>query len=405
MYDIREKFPLLTSNSNLVYLDTASTSQKPDVVINSLSNYYLKYNANTGRAPYKLSDESTNIVNETREKVKRLINARSNKEVVFTSGTTLSLNIIAMCYGMYNIKEGDEIVLAISEHHSNIIPWQQVASANKAVIKYIYFEDGYKLSKKDIENKITINTKIVCVAHISNALGIINPIEDIITKAKSVGARVVIDSAQSIAHRTIDVFNLDIDFLVFSGHKMYGPMGIGVLYGKEELLSTMKPHVYGGGMVQHVEKYCTSFLDIPQKFEGGTMNVASIYGLGVAIDFINTIGYQTIIEHERELFEYAVSSLKKLDFIKLLINEDISNHSSALSFIVEDIHPHDIGSILDTKDICIRPGKHCCHPLMDYLGVNATCRISFGIYNNKTDIDRLIEGLHLAKELFDNGSK
>lgn len=405
MYDIRERFPLLTSNSNLVYLDTASTSQKPDVVMNTLNNYYLKYNANTGRAPYKLSEESTNIVNETREKVKELINAKFAKEIVFTSGTTASLNIIAMCYGMYNINEGDEIVLAISEHHSNIIPWQQVASANKAVIKYIYFEDGYKLSKKDIESKITNKTKLVCVAHISNALGIVNPIEDIVIKAKSVGAKVVIDSAQSIAHKPIDVSNLDIDFLVFSGHKMYGPMGVGVLYGKKELLESMPPHIYGGGMVQHVEKYCTSFLDIPEKFEGGTKNVASICGLGVAIDFINSIGYKAIIEHERDLFKYAYNSLKKLDFIKLLVNEDITNHSSALSFVVEDIHPHDIGSILDSKNICIRPGKHCCHPLMEYLKVNATCRISFGIYNNHTDIDRLIEGLNYAKEMFNNGSK
>jgi cysteine desulfurase / selenocysteine lyase len=403
MHNVREKFPLLSTKMNgfpLVYLDTASTSQKPNEVINCLRDYYTYYNSNTGRAPYKLSLEAGDIVESTRHKVKMLINATEASEIIFTKGTTESINIIASCYGLSNVTVGDEIVIAISEHHANLIPWQQVAIQKKATLKYIYFDDNLTLSKKDIENVITSKTKIVCVAHVSNTFGIINPIESIIKKAKSVGAVVVIDSAQSIAHIPIDVTELDIDFLAFSSHKMYGPMGVGILYGKSELLKSMSPYTFGGGMVKYVEEDTTVFSEIPDRFEGGTKNVEAISGFGTAIDFLNNIGYDNLIKHENDLYKYAYDKLNALNYVKVYVNKDLSKHSGTLSFEVIDIHPHDVASILDARGICIRPGKHCTQPLLKHLGINSTCRISFGVYNNYDDIDKLIIGLQSVKEIF-----
>lgn len=404
--NIKRKFPLLSkriNKHNIVYLDTASSSQKPVEVINFLHNYYVNQNSNTGRAPYSLSEQATEEIAKTREKVKNFINSQYSEEIIFTKGTTESLNIIAMCYGMHNINENDEIVLAISEHHSNLIPWQQVAKCKKAKLKYIYFDADFKLSDTDIENVITDKTKIISVAHISNTFGIINPIKKIIKKAKQHNSIVVIDAAQSISHLPTDVTKLDVDFLAFSGHKMYAPMGTGVLYGKKELLDSMHPYIYGGGMIDYVTENTSTFAPLPEKFEGGTKNVGSIIGLGIAIDFINSIGFDKIIAHEKNLYKYAYKKLKNLGFVKLYVGSNLSNHSGVLSFEVNDVHSHDVASILDSKGICIRPGKHCTHPLLEYLNINSTCRISFGIYNDTNDIDKLIDCLKYVKELFNNG--
>jgi cysteine desulfurase / selenocysteine lyase len=402
MNSIKSQFPIFSHKINgkeLVYLDNAVSSQKPQVVIDAITNFYTNYNANTGRGSYSISIKATELVEQARLAAKELINAKSYKEIIFTKGATDSLNIIASCYGMHTINSGDEIVIAISEHHANIVPWQQVAISKGAVLKYIYFEDGYKLSKKDIETVITNKTKIVCVAHVSNSMGAINPIELIVKKAKSVGSIVVIDSAQSISHLPIDVQKLDIDFLVFSGHKMYAPMGVGVLYGKEDLLLNMPPMVFGGDMIEYVYEDKAEFAELPKKFEGGTKNVASIIGLGVAIDFINNIGYKEIIKHEQDLYKYAYDKLKELGFIKLFVSDPL-NHSGALSFQVLDVHPHDVASILDYNGVCIRAGNHCAQPLMRHLNINSTCRVSFGIYNTKEDIDKLILALIKVREVF-----
>ena len=401
MDNLKDNFPLIKNNPTLAYLDSASSSQKPQVVIDAVQNYYTNTNANTGRGAYSLSIKSTLLVNDARKTVQKFINSKLSEEIIFTKGSTDSLNIIASCYGMNFINEGDEIVLTVSEHHANIIPWQQVCKAKKAVLKYIYLDEDYKLNEEEIETVITDKTKLVCIAHISYALGIINPIHKVIEKAKSVNSLVVIDAAQSIAHLPIDVQKLDIDFLVFSGHKIYAPMGVGILYGKKHLLDEMPPHVFGGGMISSVDEQNTTFAPLPEKFEGGTKNVSAIVGLKVAIDFITSIGWDNIIAEDKTMYKYAYEQLSKLEFIELFVSSDLSNHSGALSFNVNNVHSHDVTSLLDGRGVCIRAGHHCANPLMKFLKINSTCRISFGLYNDKNDIDKLVNSLIYIKELFD----
>lgn len=401
--DFKTFFPIFLeeNNTNLVYLDSAATTQKPNKVINAIEKYYRTSNANPHRGGYGLSIESTNSFEAARDKVRAFINAASSKEIIFTKGTTEGINIIAQTYGRMVLEENEEIVIGISEHHSNLIPWQQLAKEKKAKLKYMYLDDNYRYTDEEISLKITSKSKIVAIAHVSNVLGTSNPIEKIIERAHSVGAKVVIDGAQAISHKKVDVKALDADFYVFSGHKMFGPMGIGVLYGKAALLNSMPPLFFGGDMIEYVYEQETTFNELPYKFEGGTQNVEGAVGLGAAIDFINEIGINNIFNHEKELTSYALEKLSSLPFIRVIGAKE--NIHGVISFIVDGVHPHDVSTILDSKNICIRAGNHCAQPLMRFLEINSTCRVSLSIYNTKDDIDALMEGLILCRRIFGYG--
>ena len=400
---MKEDFPLF-KNSNVIYLDSAATSQKPNCVIESVSNYYKNYNANPHRGAYDLSVRATNMYDNAHEVVKDFINARSSREIVFTKNATESLNLIAYSYGLNNLNEGDEVVLSIMEHHSNLVPWQEVCKKKKAILKYMYVNENYEIDDSEL-SKITSNTKIVGITHVSNVTGTINNIESIIKVSHKVGAKVVVDSSQSIAHMKIDVQALDADFLVFSSHKMYGPMGIGVLYGKEELLNSMSPFLMGGDMIEYVYEQDTTYAQLPEKFEAGTQNVGGSVGLVEAINYIKKQGYEKIENHERELLKYAREQLEKLDFLDLYYPKNINNHTSVISFNIKGVHPHDASSILDTMNICLRSGNHCAQPFLRSLGIDSTLRMSISIYNEKSDIDALINGLIRINEMFKKYNK
>ena len=399
--EIRKDFPIL-KNRDEVYLDNGATSQKPIQVIEAINNFYNNYNANPHRGAYSLSIEATNIYEETRKKIAKFINSQSAEQIIFSKNATESLNLIAYSYGMESLKKNDEIVLSIMEHHSNLVPWQKVAKATDAKLKYMYINAEYELSNKEIEEKITDNTKIVGITHVSNVLGTINNVKKIVNYAHKKGAVVIVDASQSIPHMKIDVQELDCDFLVFSGHKMLAPLGIGVLYGKKQLLNKMTPFLFGGDMIEYVYEQETTFAPIPNKFEAGTQNVEGVIGLGAAIDYIEKIGYNTIEKIEKDLVEYARNELSKLDFIELYITPNKENHSSVISFNVKGVHPHDVASILDSCGVCIRSGNHCAQPLTRYMGIDSTCRASFYFYNTKQDVDKLIDGLKKVYDMFKN---
>ena len=395
----RSDFPLLQTQMNgkpLVYLDNGATTQKPLAVLEEMDAYYRMYNANPHRGAYDLSVKATEIYEHARKRVKTFLNAAHGYEIVFTKNATESLNLVAYSYGMNFIEAGDEIVLTVSEHHSNLVPWQQVARAKNAVLKYLYLDAEDKISEAEIENKITEKTKIVAAVHVSNVLGIVNPIDKIIKKAHSVGAVVVVDGSQSVPHMKVDVQAMDADFLVFSGHKMLSPMGIGVLYGKEELLDKMPPFLFGGDMIEYVEEQETTFAPLPAKFEAGTQDVGAAAGLAAAIGYIERI--------ERELVEYAVPKLQALPFIELYGCKDLSLKTGVITFNVKDVHPHDVASVLDAEGVAVRAGHHCAQPLMRYLNVNATCRASFYFYNTYEDVDRLIAALSRVRGVLGYGS-
>ena len=400
---MKEDFPLF-KNSNVIYLDSAATSQKPNCVIESVSNYYKNYNANPHRGAYDLSVRATSMYDNAHEVVKDFINARSSREIVFTKNATESLNLIAYSYGLNNLNEGDEVVLSIMEHHSNLVPWQEVCKKKKAILKYMYVNENYEIDDSEL-SKITNKTKIVGITHVSNVTGTINNIESIIKVSHKVGAKVVVDSSQSIAHMKIDVQALDADFLVFSSHKMYGPMGIGVLYGKEELLNSMSPFLMGGDMIEYVYEQDTTYAQLPEKFEAGTQNVGGAVGLVEAINYIKSQGYEKIENHEREILKYAREQLEKLDFLDLYYPKNINNHTSVISFNIKGVHPHDASSILDTMNICLRSGNHCAQPFLRSLGIDSTLRMSISIYNEKSDIDALINGLIKINEMFKKYNK
>ena len=400
---MKEDFPLF-KNSNVIYLDSAATSQKPNCVIESVSNYYKNYNANPHRGAYDLSVRATNMYDNAHEVVKDFINARSSREIVFTKNATESLNLIAYSYGLNNLNEGDEVVLSIMEHHSNLVPWQEVCKKKKAILKYMYVNENYEIDDSEL-SKITNKTKIVGITHVSNVTGTINNIESIIKVSHKVGAKVVVDSSQSIAHMKIDVQALDADFLVFSSHKMYGPMGIGVLYGKEELLNSMSPFLMGGDMIEYVYEQDTTYAQLPEKFEAGTQNVGGSVGLVEAINYIKKQGYEKIENHEREILKYAREQFEKLDFLDLYYPKNINNHTSVISFNIKGVHPHDASSILDTMNICLRSGNHCAQPFLRSLGIDSTLRMSISIYNEKSDIDALINGLIKINEMFKKYNK
>ena len=399
MDNYKNDFPILT-NSNIAYLDRGATTQKPREVLNAITQYYETSNANPHRGAYKLSIKATEVYDKAREKVAKFINSESSKQIVFTRNATESLNLIAYSYGLNNLKKEDKIVISIMEHHSNLVPWQYVSKKAGAKLEYMYTNEDGELTEKEIAEKITNGVKIVGITHVSNVLGTINPVKEIIKKAHEVGAIVVLDASQSVPHMKVDVRDLDADFLVFSGHKMLSPLGIGVLYGKKELLENMDPFLYGGDMIEYVYEQETTFAEIPTKFEAGTQNVEGAVGLAAAIDYLEKVGMDNVEKIEKELMKYALLELSKLNFVTVYGPKEIEKHASVISFNVNGIHPHDVASILDSKNVCVRSGNHCAQPLLRYMGIDSTCRASFYIYNTKEDIDRLIEALYKTKDMF-----
>ena len=395
----KKDFPIL-ENRKIAYLDSSATTQKPTQVIEKIEEYYKNYNANVHRGAYTLSIEASEQYEAVREKIAKFINARYSEEIIFSKNATESLNLIAYSYGMENLKKDDKIVLSIMEHHSNLVPWQKVAKATKSNLEYMYINDNFEIPDEEIENKITDGTKVVGITHVSNALGTINNIEKIIKQAHKKGAIVIVDASQSIPHMGINVQKLDADFLVFSGHKMLAPLGIGVLYGKRELLNKMTPFLMGGDMIEYVYEQDTTFAPLPNKFEAGTQNIEGVIGLGAAIDYIENIGYDKIHEIEQGLLAYTKQKLEQLNYLTLYYTKNQNNHSAVISFNINGIHPHDVASILDTEGVCIRSGNHCAQPLMRYLGIDSTCRASIYFYNTKEDIDALINGIEKAYNMF-----
>lgn len=401
--DFLKDFPTLNKEKNgkrIAYLDSAATTQKPTVVIDAIKNYYEKTNANPHRGAYELSVLATEAYDEAREKVRSFINAEHSEEIIFTKNATEAFNLLAMSYGMNFINEGDEIVISIAEHHSNLIPWQNIAKAKGAILKYMYTDENGELTEEEVHTKITDKTKIVSITHVSNALGTINPVKQIAEYAHSKGAVVIVDGAQSVPHMKVDVRDLNADFLVIAGHKLLAPMGIGVLYGKKELLEKMPPVLFGGDMVEYVYEQETTFNVLPYKFEAGTQNVEAAVGLSKAIDYLNEIGMDNVEKIEKELMSYAMEELSKLDYVKIYGPRDIEKRGGVLSFEIKGVHPHDMASIFDTFGVCIRAGNHCAQPLMRYLGVNATARASIYFYNTKEDIDRLVEAIKKTYDMF-----
>lgn len=398
--NFKDEFPILQERK-ISYLDSGATTQKPQCVIDAIESYYKECNANPHRGAYSLSIEATEKYESTREKIAKFINARNREEIIFSKNATESLNLIAYSYGLDNLKKDDEVVLSIMEHHSNLVPWQYVTKKTNSKLKFMYINKDYELSKEEIESKITDKTKVVGITHVSNVLGTINNVKEIIKYAHKKGAVVIVDASQSIPHMKIDVQDLDADFLVFSGHKMFAPLGIGVLYGKKELLNKMTPFLMGGDMIEYVYEQNTTFAPLPNKFEAGTQNVEGVIGLGSAIDYIEKIGYKEIQNVEEAITKYAVNELSKIDFLELYITPHLENHSTVISFNIKGVHPHDVASILDSNGVCVRSGNHCAQPLLRYLGMDSTCRASFSIYNTKEDVDNLVEALKKAYKMFE----
>lgn len=403
--DIRSYFPILNQEVNghpLVYLDSAATSQKPVQVMEALSKYYSFDNSNVHRGVHTLGNRATEGYEGAREKVRKFISAKSTQEVIFMRGTTTAINTVAQSYGGANIQEGDEIVITYMEHHSNIIPWQQLAKQKGAVLKYIDLEEDGTLSLEKVRATINERTKIVSIMYVSNVLGTMNPIKEITQIAHENGAIMVVDGAQAAPHLRLDVQDLDCDFLAFSGHKMCGPTGIGVLYGKKELLEQMEPIEFGGEMIDFVGLYDSTWKELPWKFEGGTPIIAGAVGLAAAIDFLEEIGLDEIEKHEHELAAYAMDRMSSIDGLTIFGPKDPGERAGIVTFNLDDVHPHDVATVLDMNGIAVRAGHHCAQPLMKWLQVTATARASFYVYNSEEDIDRLVAGLSTAKEYFND---
>ncbi|MEK4361204.1 cysteine desulfurase [Paenibacillus sp. FSL M8-0212] len=398
---IREQFPILHQEINghpLVYLDSAATSQKPRAVIEAVKHYYEYENSNVHRGVHTLGSRATDAYEGAREKVAKFINARRTQEIIFTRGTTTALNLVASSYARANCKEGDEIVITQMEHHSNLIPWQQVAKETGATLKYIPLQPDGHIELADVEKTITNNTKIVAIAYVSNVMGLIHPVKQIAEIAHRNGAVIVVDGAQSTPHMKVDVQDLDCDFYALSGHKMCGPTGIGALYGKKALLESMEPIEFGGEMIDDVGLYESNWKELPWKFEGGTPIIAGAVGLGAAIDFLEQIGMDEIAHHESVLAAYATERLAEID--GLTIFGPAKRHVGVVTFNLGDVHPHDVATVLDASGVAIRAGHHCCQPLMRWLEVSSTARASFYLYNNEQDVDRLVSALIQTKEYF-----
>ena len=403
--DIRKHFPILAHEINghpLVYLDSAATSQKPQQVIDAISNYYEHNNSNVHRGVHTLGNRATEGYEGARDKVRNFINAKSREEIIFTRGTTTALNIVAQSYGRANVNEGDEIVITHMEHHSNIIPWQQLAKERGAVLKYVDLEEDGTLSLEEVRKVVTERTKIVSIMHVSNVLGTMNPIKEITKIAHANGAVMVVDGAQAAPHMKVDVQHLDCDFYAFSGHKMGGPTGIGVLYGKKDLLNKMEPIEFGGEMIDFVGLQESTWKELPWKFEGGTPIIAGAIGLGAAIDFLEEIGLDKIERHEHDLAAYAIKRMSEVEGLTIYGPLDPEKRAGLVTFNLNDVHPHDLATVLDMNGIAVRAGHHCAQPLMKWLDVSATARASFYIYNTEEDVDRLVDGLRMAKEYFND---
>jgi cysteine desulfurase / selenocysteine lyase len=393
---MRSKFPIFQNHPDLIYLDSASTTHKPQSVIDAEMNFYINQNANIHRGIYGLAVTATQVYENTREKVRQFIGAKSKTEIIFTSGTTEGINLVAQCFALANVNEGDNIIISAMEHHANLIPWQQVCIQKKAELRIIPINTEGVLEMSKLDTLLDNKTKIVAVTHISNTLGTINPIEEIIKKAHHNNIPVLIDAAQSITSHILDVEALDVDFLVFSVHKLFGPTGVGILYGKEKYLNAMNPFKFGGDMIKDVSFERTIFAPLPNKFEAGTPNIAGVVGLGAAIDFVENIGRTSINKHIQSLLTYAENKLSTIENFEIIGNS--SQKSGIISFILRGIHPHDVASILSSHNIAIRAGHHCTQPIMDFFDLPGTNRVSFSIYNTFEDIDKLIEALDLVNK-------
>lgn len=404
---LRQDFPILFQEVNdepLVYLDNAATTQKPKQVLDKLTAYYEQDNANVHRGVHTLAERATHAYEGAREKVKNFLHANETAEILFTRGTTTSLNWIAQSFGDAFVEAGDEIVISYMEHHSNIIPWQQLAKRKGAVLKYIEITPEGFLDMEDARRKITAKTKIVSIAHVSNVLGVINPVAELAALAHENDAVMVVDGAQAVPHMPVDVQAIDADFYAFSGHKMCGPTGIGVLYGKRQWLDQMEPVEFGGEMIDFVHLYDSTWKELPWKFEAGTPNIAGAIGLGAAIDYLEAIGLASIHQHEADLVAYVLPKLQAIEGLTIYGPQDPADHTGVVAFNLEGLHPHDVATALDMEGIAVRAGHHCAQPLLQYLDVPATARASFYLYNTKADADRLVDAIYATKEFFQHGT-
>ncbi len=399
--EIRKEFPVLRQLAHgkpLVYLDNAATTQKPRAVIEETSRFYREDNANIHRGLHLLSERATAAYEGVREKVRKLVNAASAHEIVFTRGATESINLVAATWGRANVREGDEIVVSALEHHSNIVPWQMLCEEKKARLRVLPMTDAGELRLEELPGLLHERTRLVAVTQVSNALGTVTPLPEIVKAARSVGAKVLVDGAQGINHLGVDVRALDADFYAFSAHKMYGPSGVGVLWGREEWLNAMPPYQGGGDMIVHVTFEETRFKKAPERFEAGTPNIAGVIGFGAAIEFMNALGMDRIAAHETDLLEYGTRALSRIPGLKLV--GTAKRKAAVLSFVLDGIHPHDIGTLLDRQGVAIRAGHHCAQPVMDRLGIPATARASLAVYNTREDLDALASGLEEVRKVF-----
>ncbi|HLD99871.1 MAG TPA: cysteine desulfurase [Bdellovibrionota bacterium] len=399
--EIREDFPILRQlvhGKPLTYLDNAATTQKPRVVIDALVKYYSEFNSNIHRGVHELSQRATGAYEDSREKMRRFMNARSETEIIFVRGATEAINLVAQSYGHSVLGAGDEVIISGMEHHANIVPWQILCEAKGARLRVIRLTERGELDLDHFESLLSPRTKLVSIVHASNAIGTVNPVKQVIARAHASGVPVLIDGAQAVAHFETDVQDLDCDFYVLSGHKLYGPTGIGVLYGKKELLERMPPYQGGGDMIRSVTFEKSVYNELPCKFEAGTPHIEGVIGLGAALDYVQSLGWPLILEHEGDLLRYALERLREVPGLRFIA--DPRERVGVLSFMLDDIHPHDIGTVLDQEGIAIRAGHHCAQPVLEWFGVNATARASLALYNTRGEIDRLVDALLLVKEVF-----
>jgi cysteine desulfurase/selenocysteine lyase len=401
--DIKKDFKILSrkiNDADLHYLDNAASSQKPDMVIGAINDYYFNHHANVHRAFHTLSEESTEMYEHARKNTGKFIGVDDQSEIIFTNGGTEALNMVAFGYGLDNVRAGDVILLTIAEHHSNLIPWQKVAKKTGAKLEYLYVDEEGELDVSEIRERLgKQDVKIIAITHASNTLGNIFPVKEICKIATDNNVVTVVDGSQAAPHIKVNVKSIGCDFYVFSGHKMLGPTGIGVLWGKKELLNIMEPYGYGGGMIDEVDEQTSTWADLPEKFESGTPNMAGAVGLSAAIDYLNKVGMENVREHEIDLNEYALKELSKIEKVKIIGTKDPSKRTGLISFTVEGIHSHDISSVLNTLGVAVRSGHHCTMPLHTKLGINSSVRASWYLYNFKEDIDKLVEGINKAIKL------
>ncbi|MEM4312098.1 MAG: cysteine desulfurase [Nitrososphaerales archaeon] len=403
VYKIREDFPILKRKVHgkpLIYFDNAATSQKPQRVIEAIYRYYKEYNANIHRGVHKLAEEATEAFEEARDKVAKFINARYREEVIFVRGTTEAINLVSRAWGDYNVKEGEKILITEMEHHSNIVPWFLLSDRKKSKVEFVKITDEGLLDIQDLNEKLDEKVKLVSLAHSSNVLGTINPVKEISKLSHEKNALFLVDGAQSVPHLKVDVQEIDCDFLAFSGHKMLGPTGIGVLYAKREILEKMEPFLGGGDMIKEVHKWGARWKELPWKYEAGTSNIAGAIGLGEAISYLLSIGMDKIREHEKDITSYTLKRMREIENVKIYGPEDANKKCGIVSFNLGDIHPHDLATLLDEEGIAVRAGHHCAQPLMERLNIPATTRASFYLYNTKEEVDVFIETLKKAQKIF-----